>query len=48
MDRARVQAWLDAYVQAWKTYDKEAIGNLFSEDVTYSYDPYSVPMFLTR
>ena len=44
MDRARVQAWLDAYVQAWKTYDKEAIGNLFSEDATYSYDPYSVPI----
>ena len=44
MDRARVQAWLDAYVQAWKTYDKEAIGNLFSEDVIYSYDPYSVPI----
>jgi SnoaL-like domain len=44
LDRARVQAWLDAYVQAWKTYDKEAIGNLFSEDVTYSYDPYSVPL----
>ena len=44
MDRARVQAWLDAYVHAWKTYDKDAIGNLFSEDVTYSYDPYSVPI----
>ena len=44
MDRARVQAWLDAYVQAWKTYDKDAIGNLFSEDAIYSYDPYSVPI----
>ena len=44
MDRARVQAWLDAYVQAWKTYDKDAIGNLFNEDATYSYDPYSVPI----
>ena len=44
MDRARVQAWLDAYVHAWKTYDKDAIGNLFSEDVTYCYDPYSVPI----
>jgi len=44
LDRARVQAWLDAYVQAWKTYDKDAIGNLFSEDAIYSYDPYSVPI----
>ena len=44
LDRATVQAWLDAYVQAWKTYDKERIGNLFSEDVTYFYTPYSTPM----
>jgi hypothetical protein len=44
LDRARVQAWLDAYVQAWKTYDKESIGNLFSEDASYHYDPYSMPV----
>ena len=44
MDRARVQAWLNAYVQAWKTYDKEAIGNLFSENATYFYDPFSEPL----
>jgi hypothetical protein len=44
LDRAAVQAWLDAYVQAWKTYDKESTGNLFSEDATYFYSPYSEPV----
>jgi ketosteroid isomerase-like protein len=41
LDRARVSAWLDAYVHAWKTYDEKAIGDLFSEDATYFYNPYS-------
>jgi ketosteroid isomerase-like protein len=34
-----VQKWLDAYVDAWRTYDADAIGNLFSEDAVYAYDP---------
>ena len=41
LDKATVAAWLEAYVQAWKTYDSEAIGNLFSEDATCAYDPFS-------
>ncbi len=41
LDRATVSAWLDAYVQAWKTYDRNAIGALFSEDAVYYYTPYS-------
>lgn len=44
LDRATVQAWLDAYVRAWKMYDKESIGNLFSEDATCFYSPYSEPV----
>jgi len=44
LDRARVTAWLDAYVHAWKTYDQDAIGNLFSKDAMYSYNPYSEPV----
>lgn len=36
LDRASVTAWLDAYVRAWKTYDLQAIGDLFSENATYS------------
>ncbi len=44
LDRAKVTAWLDAYVRAWKTYDQQAIGDLFSEDATYAYTPYSEPI----
>ena len=44
LDRARVIAWLDAYVHAWKTYSPQAIGSLFSEDASYSYDPFSEPI----
>jgi hypothetical protein len=31
-----VQRWLDAYVDAWRTYDPAAIGALFAEDATYA------------
>jgi ketosteroid isomerase-like protein len=39
-----VQRWLDDYVAAWKSYDAEAIGALFSEDVEYRYHPYDEPV----
>jgi hypothetical protein len=35
-----VQRWIDAYVDAWRTYDPAAIGTLFAEDATYAYHPY--------
>jgi SnoaL-like domain len=35
-----VQRWIDAYVNAWLTYDPAAIGALFTEDATYAYHPY--------
>jgi hypothetical protein len=35
-----VQAWLEAYVDAWRTYDPAAIAALFSEDATYAYHPW--------
>jgi ketosteroid isomerase-like protein len=38
--RERVQSWLDAYVDAWRTYDRDAIADLFSADATYAYHPY--------
>lgn len=44
MTEADVNAWLDAYVAAWKSYDAEAIGELFSEDVEYRYHPYDEPV----
>ena len=40
MTRDDVQRWLDAYVDAWRTYDPQAIGALFAEDATYRYHPY--------
>lgn len=44
MDRSTVQAWLDAYVHAWITYDPTEIGSLFSENAAYCYHPYDEPV----
>ena len=44
MTRDDVQRWLDAYVDAWRTYDREAIGALFAEDARYAYQPYREPV----
>lgn len=44
MDHAAVQEWLDRYVAAWESYDPDAIGALFTEDVTYSYHPADDPV----
>lgn len=44
MTRDQVQAWLDAYVEAWRTYDPGAIGELFSADASYAYHPYDEPL----
>jgi SnoaL-like domain len=40
MDKEEFQRWLDAYVEAWRTYDENAIRALFSEDATYRYHPW--------
>jgi nuclear transport factor 2 (NTF2) superfamily protein len=39
-----VNIWLSNYVAAWKSYDPEAIGALFSEDARYYFSPYSEPL----
>ena len=39
-----VQRWLDRYVEAWRTYDPAVIGDLFSVDATYRYQPYNPPV----
>jgi uncharacterized protein (TIGR02246 family) len=44
MKSEAVQAWLDAYVEAWRTYDPGAIGDLFAEDATYAYHPWDEPL----
>jgi hypothetical protein len=44
MDRAAFQRWLDAYVEAWQTYDAHKIGDLFNEDAEYRYHPQDEPI----
>jgi ketosteroid isomerase-like protein len=39
-----VQAWLDAYVEAWRTYDRDSIAALFSAGASYAYHPYDEPL----
>jgi hypothetical protein len=43
MTREQVQAWLDAYVEAWRSNDAGAIGELFGDDAQYRYHPYDEP-----
>jgi ketosteroid isomerase-like protein len=44
MDRPTAQRWLDDYVSAWKSYDRDDIGALFAEDVAYRFHPYDEPL----
>jgi hypothetical protein len=44
LDKAFVDRWLRAYVEAWKSYDPEQIEALFAEDVRYRYHPYDPPV----
>ncbi len=40
MTHDSLQAWLDRYVAAWRTYDADQIGALFSADARYCYHPF--------
>lgn len=40
MDEAAVADWLERYVSAWRSYDPEDIGALFSEGAVYRYHPW--------
>jgi hypothetical protein len=40
MDKGLFQTWLDRYVEAWRSYDPAAIGELFGDDVEYRYHPW--------
>lgn len=42
--RDLVDGWLSDYVEAWKTYDADKIGALFSDDAEYRYHPYDEPL----
>ncbi len=40
MDRDGFKRWLDRYVDAWRLVDPSAIGDLFSVDARYAFDPF--------
>ena len=44
IDHADVQKWLDQYVEAWMTYDRQQIADLFNEQAVYYYSPSSEPV----
>jgi len=44
MDRQAAQDWLNRYVAAWLSYDRDDISALFAEDVSYRYHPYDEPI----
>jgi hypothetical protein len=41
VDHQGAQDWLDRYVAAWKSYDRDDIAALFSQDVRYRYYSYA-------
>jgi hypothetical protein len=44
LERSDVVRWLDGYIQAWKSYDRDQIAALFSDDVRYRYHPSDEPI----
>jgi hypothetical protein len=40
MDRDGFKQWLDRYVDAWRLNDPAAVGDLFSAEARYAYDPF--------
>ena len=44
MTRDDFARWLGAYVDAWRSYDRDAIGDLFTEDAEYRYHPWDEPV----
>ncbi len=39
-----VQAWLDSYLEAWRSNDRERIEKLFTADARYAYAPWGRPV----
>jgi len=44
MELETVQAWIDAYIEAWHGNDRERIRALFAEDAAYAYNPWDEPL----
>ncbi len=43
-DRDAIADWLARYIEAWASYDREQIGELFAEDAEYRYHPFDEPI----
>lgn len=39
-----VASWIESYLDAWRSYDPEAITDLFTVDATYAYNPWDSPL----
>jgi len=44
MTKEDVDRWLVDYVAAWKSYDRDQIAALFTEEIAYRYHPYDDPI----
>jgi ketosteroid isomerase-like protein len=44
IDRVSAGEWLRRYMEAWRSYDREQISELFAEDARYRYHPYDQPI----
>ena len=44
MTKSEVDGWLRRYIDAWQSYDHDAITALFAEDVEYRYHPWDEPV----
>jgi ketosteroid isomerase-like protein len=42
--REDIDRWLEAYIEAWRSYDRAQIEALFAEDVSYRYHPEDDPI----
>ncbi|MEO5953148.1 MAG: nuclear transport factor 2 family protein [Chloroflexia bacterium] len=41
MTRDKVNEWVERYVAAWRSYAEDAIGDLFTEDASYFFQPWT-------
>lgn len=41
MTRDKVNEWVQRYVAAWRSYEEDAIGDLFTEDAQYYFQPWA-------
>jgi hypothetical protein len=44
MERGDVARWLRDYIEAWKSYDRDAIVALFADEASYQYHPWDEPI----